>query len=256
MWCDILGIKSVDAICGFLRARRSFLARRPSARPGGGRCSGAESACRRCSRARSITAFANLLRSLPPRDFDFRQVVRMGSRHAEKCVFAINNTGIFLTLSHRLDENLSITALQLFDPLIKRENLPAISRGDRPRICPIDPRGSAPRPVRPARVVQRRRARVRDSPPARGGRRGRIRRLRDRYMDPRLSRNASVGSDRNLRTSPIGGGWSCWTGPRSRSGRKSFWDFIADRAIVRRFYRRRQIANTVPEPRLCRGAGL
>ena len=92
------------------------------------RCSGGESICRRSSRHAALIAFADLLRSLPPRDFDFRQIVRMGSRHSEKAVFAINNTGIFLTLSHRLSEDLSITALQLFDPLIKRENLPATSR--------------------------------------------------------------------------------------------------------------------------------
>lgn len=48
----------------------------------------------------------------------------MGSRHAERTIFAINNTGIFLTLSQRLNEGLSVTALQLFDPSIEREKLP------------------------------------------------------------------------------------------------------------------------------------
>ena len=48
----------------------------------------------------------------------------MGSRRAERSIFAINNTGIFRTLSQRLDESLSITALQLFDPSVERDKLP------------------------------------------------------------------------------------------------------------------------------------
>lgn len=49
----------------------------------------------------------------------------MGSRSARRTVFAIHNTGIFLTLSQRLDADLSITALQLFDPLIPMDEAPA-----------------------------------------------------------------------------------------------------------------------------------
>ena len=48
----------------------------------------------------------------------------MGPHYGDRNIFAINNTGIFLTLSQRLNEDLSITALQLFDPLIQTDNLP------------------------------------------------------------------------------------------------------------------------------------
>ena len=196
--------------------------------------------------ARSITAFANLLRSLPSRDFDFRQVVRLGSRLAERSIFAINNTGIFLTLSHRLNEKLSITALQLFDPLIQRENLPATveetAREYVQLIREVQPRGpyavlgwcnGGTLAFETARQLEEVGEAISDVF------------LIDAWIPGYLERLGWLQSkiaDLAYRWGFVMLDWA-----KVRSGRKSFWDFIADRAIVRRFYRRSQIADTIPD---------
>ena len=124
IWCEILGIESVDASADFFElGGHSLLAARLLARVEA--VFGHRISMSALFESPGFTAFANLLRSLRQQDFDFREVVRMGPRHAERTIFAINNTGIFLTLSQRLNEDLSITALQLFDPLIQTDNLPS-----------------------------------------------------------------------------------------------------------------------------------
>jgi thioesterase domain-containing protein len=197
--------------------------------------------------SRSITAFANLLRSLPSRDFDFRQIVRMGSRLAEKSILAINNTGIFLTLSHRLNEKLSITALQLFDPLIQRENLPATveetAREYVQLIREVQPRGpyallgwcnGGTLAFETARQLEDAGEVISDVF------------LIDAWIPGYLER---LGWPRSkLADFVYRWGFVMLDWAKVRSGRKSFWDFIADRAIVRYFYRRSQIANATPEP--------
>ena len=155
--------------CGFLRAGWSLLARCPSARPSGGgvRASNQHVGAVRVTQSslHSRTCFVPSARgtSTSARLCGWDRAMR------EQSIFAINNTGIFLTLSHRLNEDLSITALQLFDPLIKRENLPATIEETARRICPVDPRGSGPRPICLAGMVQWRHAGVRDGPSTRGG---------------------------------------------------------------------------------------
>jgi amino acid adenylation domain-containing protein len=123
IWCEILGVESIDPSADFFDlGGHSLLAARLLARveAATGRRVGLSS----LFDSSGFKAFANLVRSTNPRDFDFRQVVRMGARQAERSIFAINNTGIFLKLSRRLNEDLSIAALQLFDPRIQRENVP------------------------------------------------------------------------------------------------------------------------------------
>ena len=128
----------------------------------------------------------------------------------EQSIFAINNTGIFLTLSQRLNEDLSITALQLFDPLIQTDNLPATIEETAGQYAPVDPRNSAQRPLRPAGMVQWRHAGIRDSPSARGGWRSCIPRLPDRHMDsglsqtPRLAAIETRGLHLSVGVNPVG----------------------------------------------------
>lgn len=246
MWREILGIESVDPTLDFFElGGHSLLAARLLARVEV--VFGRRISLSALFERRSFTAFANLLRSLPPRDFDFRQVVRMGSRHAEKCVFAINNTGIFLTLSHRLNENLSITALQLFDPLIKRENLPETveetAREYVQLIRGVQPRGpyallgwcnGGTLAFETARQLEEAGEVVSDVFLIDGWIPGYLKRLG--WLRSKLA-------DLAYRWGFVMSGWA-----KVRSGRKSFRDFIAERAIVRRFYRRGQVINTICEP--------
>ena len=151
-------------------------------------------------------AFANSLRSLRPREFDFRKVVRMGPRQAEQSIFAINNTGIFLTLSQRLNEDLSITALQLFDPLIQTDNLPGTieeAAGQYLRLIrEIQPEG----PYALLGWCNGGTLAFEISPSTRGGWRGCLPRLPDRRMDSRLSQTPRLAAIEARATTPIGGG--------------------------------------------------
>jgi thioesterase domain-containing protein/acyl carrier protein len=246
IWSEILGIESVDANSDFFElGGHSLLAARLIARVEA--VFGRRVSLSALFESRSITAFANLLRSLPPRDFDFRQIVRMGSAHGEKGIFAINNTGIFLTLSHRLGEHLSITALQLFDPLIKRENLPATveetAREYVQLIREVQSRGpyallgwcnGGTLAFETARQLEEVGERVSDVF------------LIDAWVPGYLENAGWLRS----KLASLSYRWGLvmldWT--KVRSGQKSFWDFVADRAIVRRLYRRGQISNTIPEP--------
>ena len=252
IWCEILGVKSVDASADFFElGGHSLLAARLLARVEA--VFGRRISCRRSSSHPVSGAFANLLRSLRPRDFDFREVVRMGSRHAERSIFAINNTGIFLTLSQRLDESLSITALQLFDPSIQIDNLPGTIEETAGQYLRLIREDSARRPLRAAGMVQWRHAGVRDSPSARGGWRGCIPRLPDRRMDSRLSQTSWLASieTRGLHLSL--GVDPGMTGPRCVPGKSLSGTFLPIAATVRRFYRsrsdRRGSSPNLPMPR-------
>jgi amino acid adenylation domain-containing protein len=245
MWCEILGIESVDMNSDFFElGGHSLLAARLLARVE--TVFGRRISLSTLFESRTIAAFANLVRSLPPRDFDFRQVVRMGTRQAEPSIFAINNTGIFLTLSKRFRGDLSITALQLFDPLIQRENPPTTveetAREYVRLIREVQPRGpyallgwcnggglafeTAVQLEEAGEVVSNVF-------------------LIDAWIPGYLKRLGWLRS--NLADLAYRWGFIMLDWARVRSGRKSFRDFIADRSIVRRFYRRGQTVNTGPE---------
>jgi amino acid adenylation domain-containing protein len=246
IWREILGVESVDANSDFFElGGHSLLAARLIARVEA--VFGRRINLSALFAARTLIAFASLLRSLPPRDFDFRQIVRMGSSHSEKGVFAINNTGIFLTLSHRLGEDLSITALQLFDPLIKRENLPATveetAREYVQLIREVQARGpyallgwcnGGMLAFETAHQLEEVGERVSDVF------------LIDAWVPGYLERAGRLRSKLASLNYRLGLVMLDWT--KVRSGRKSLWDFLADRAIVRRFFRRGQTANTISEP--------
>ena len=193
IWCEILGVKSVDASADFFElGGHSLLAARLLARVEA--AFGHRISMSALFESPGFTAFANLLRSPRQQDFDFREVVRMGSRHAERTIFAINNTGIFLTLSQRLNESLSITALQLFDPSIERDKLPVTieeTAGQYVRLIrEIQPTG-------PYALVGWCNGGTLAFETARqllGGWRGCIARLPDRHMDSRLFQTSWLAS--------------------------------------------------------------
>ncbi len=68
---------------------------------------------------------AGLLEGSDTRKYDFRQVVRLQASGAKQPLIAINNTGIYYTLSKRLGPDRPFTTLQLFDPALSAESLPS-----------------------------------------------------------------------------------------------------------------------------------
>ena len=75
--------------------------------------------------APSLAEQAGLLENRDARDYDFRQVVRLQAGGSKQPLIAINNTGIYYTLSKRLGPDQPFTTLQLFDPLLPAESLPS-----------------------------------------------------------------------------------------------------------------------------------
>jgi amino acid adenylation domain-containing protein len=240
VWCEILGIESVDASADFFElGGHSLLAARLLARVEA--VTGHRISLSALFESPGFRAFANLLRSLRPREFDFRKVVRMGPRHARQSIFAINNTGIFLTLSQRLNEDLSITALQLFDPLIQTDNLPGTIEEAAAQylrlIREIQPGGpyallgwcnGGTLAFEIARQLEE------------VGEVVSLVFLIDTWIPDyhkRLGWLRSGLARYSYRWGLIRNDWALM-----RSGQKSFWDFIADRPSVQLFYRRRKKA--------------
>jgi amino acid adenylation domain-containing protein len=246
IWREILGVKSVDGSADFFElGGHSLLAARLLARVEG--AFGHRISMSALFESPGFSAFLNLLRSPREQDFDFREVVRMGSRHAERAIFAINNTGIFLTLSQRLNESLSIAALQLFDPAIERERLPVTIEETAAQyvrlIREIQPTGpyalvgwcnggtlafeTAHQLLEAGEVVSRVF-------------------MIDTWVPgyfKRLGRFRSKLADYSYRWQLILADWAT-----VKSGKKSLWGFIADRSTVRRFFRREQVAEAGAEP--------
>ena len=240
IWCEILGIESVDASADFFElGGHSLLAARLLARVEA--VTGRRISLSALFESPGFRAFANLLRSLRPREFDFRKVVRMGPHHAKQSIFAINNTGIFLTLSQRLNEDLSITALQLFDPLIQTDNLPGTIEEAAAQylrlIREIQPGGpyallgwcnGGTLAFEIARQLEE------------AGEVVSLVFLIDTWIPDyhkRLGWLRSELAHYSYRWGLIRNDWALM-----RSGQKSFWDFIADRPSVQLFYRRRKKA--------------
>ena len=247
IWCEILGIESVDESADFFElGGHSLLAARLLARVEA--ATGRQIGLSALFESPGFKAFANLVRSLRPREFDFRKIVLMGPRHAKQTIFAINNTGIFLTLSQRLNKDLSITALQLFDPLIRTDNLPATIEEAAGQYVQLirqnQPRGpyallgwcnGGTLAFEIARQLEEA-----------GETLSRVF-LIDAWIPgyhKRLGWLRSAIAHNSYRWGLIRNDWAA-----VRSGQKSFWDFIGDRPTLRLFYpRRRQIAEVFPEP--------
>ena len=75
--------------------------------------------------APTLVEQARLLERGDAREYDFRQVVRLQANGVKQPLIAINNTGIYYTLSKRLGPNRPFTTLQLFDPSLPAESLPS-----------------------------------------------------------------------------------------------------------------------------------
>lgn len=246
LWRDILKVDSVDGNSDFFElGGHSLLAARLLAR--------VESVFgRRISMstlfdARTLAVLANQIRSRHGRDFDFRQVVRMGVRDAKKQIFAIHNSGIFMNLAKRLDGDTSITAVQLFDPKMQKDNFPATLEETAAQyvrlireICPTGPytllgwcNGGA-LAFETARQLWEMGEEISHLFIVDAWIPGYMRRLG--WLRGKLS-------DYNYRWQQILGDWS-----RARSGEKSYWNFVADRSIFRFFVRRKPDSPALDDP--------
>jgi thioesterase domain-containing protein/acyl carrier protein len=246
IWREVLGVESVDASADFFElGGHSLLAARLLARVEA--VFGHRISMSALFESPGFAAFANLLRSPRQQNFDFRQVVRMGPRHAERTIFAINNTGIFVTLSQRLSEDLSITALQLFDPSSQRDNLPATIEETADRyvrlIREIQPRGpyvligwcnGGTLAYETARQLQQA-----------GDVVSRVFVI-DTWIPGYFKRLGWLRSKLAYYTYRLGLILIDWA--KVRSGQKSFWRFVANRTTVTRLYGRGKIAKAVAEP--------
>ncbi len=124
IWCAVLGLETIDKSADFFDlGGHSLLAARLLARVEA--VFGRRISLSALFDAPSFAGFAQLLQSSDHREFDFRQIARLQPRSTEPGIFAINNTGIYLTLSRRLGERLPVTALQLFDPSFPTGPMPA-----------------------------------------------------------------------------------------------------------------------------------
>lgn len=75
--------------------------------------------------ARSVQAQAKMLAGNAPRQYDFRQVVRLRPTGSRPPLIAVHNTGVYYYhLAGRLDADQPLTALQLFDPSLEHQKLP------------------------------------------------------------------------------------------------------------------------------------
>ena len=123
IWCNVLGLDAIDKSADFFDlGGHSLLAARLLARVEA--VFGRRISLSTLFDTTNFAAFAKLLQTPEHREFDFRQIVRLQPRSTKCGIFAINNTGIYLTLSRRLGENLPLTALQLFDPSFPTGPLP------------------------------------------------------------------------------------------------------------------------------------
>jgi len=124
MWSAVLGISITDKHANFFESGgHSLLAVRLLARieaEFGRRFSLAT-----LFKAPTLAEQAGLLERIDARDYDFRQVVRLQANGTKQPLIAINNTGIYYTLSKRLGPDRPFTTLQLFDPSLPPESLPA-----------------------------------------------------------------------------------------------------------------------------------
>ena len=122
LWAQLLGHDSIDPTANFFElGGHSLLAARMLAR--------VESQYGRritlgaLFRAPSVRGLARLLRT-EPRDFDFRQMVRLQADGTRPPLIAINNTGVYYMLAKRLGPDQPLTSLQVFDPSARRASLP------------------------------------------------------------------------------------------------------------------------------------
>jgi non-ribosomal peptide synthetase component F/thioesterase domain-containing protein len=74
--------------------------------------------------APTIHGLAKALARSDPREFDFRQMVKIQPQGSKPPLIAINNTGIYYGLAKSLGVDQPVTSLQLFDPSVKSATMP------------------------------------------------------------------------------------------------------------------------------------
>jgi non-ribosomal peptide synthetase component F/thioesterase domain-containing protein/acyl carrier protein len=74
--------------------------------------------------APTLQELAQLLSQENPREFDFRQVVKIQPNGSRRPLIAINNTGIYYGLAKSLGAEQPVYSLQLFDPSVAHSALP------------------------------------------------------------------------------------------------------------------------------------
>src|SRR5580704_2605003 len=122
LWGELLGSEVTDPRANFFElGGHSLLAARMLARVE--KQYGRRITLAALFRAPSVRGLARLLRSAP-RDFDFRQMVRVQADGANPPIIAINNTGVYYLLAKRLGAQQPVTSLQVFDPSVRRATLP------------------------------------------------------------------------------------------------------------------------------------
>lgn len=122
IWSELLGQEEIDPSANFFElGGHSLLAARMLARVE--KAYGRRITLAALFRAPSIRGLARLLRSAP-RDFDFRQMVRLQADGTYPPIIAINNTGVYYLLAKRLGAQQPVTSLQVFDPSVRRSSLP------------------------------------------------------------------------------------------------------------------------------------
>ncbi len=122
LWSELLGAQVIDPRANFFElGGHSLLAARMLARVE--KQYGRRITLAALFRAPSVRGLARLLRSTP-RDFDFRQMVRLQADGTNPPLIAINNTGVYYLLAKRLGAQQPVTSLQVFDPSVRRATLP------------------------------------------------------------------------------------------------------------------------------------
>ena len=123
IWSTVLGVPVTDKLANFFEiGGHSLLAIRLLARIDAE--FGRRFSLATLFKAPRLIEQAELLNRNDTRDYDFRQVVQLQAGGTKQALIAINNTGIYYTLSKRLGSDRPFTTLQLFDPSLPAESLP------------------------------------------------------------------------------------------------------------------------------------
>lgn len=123
IWAEMLGIPAVDATANFFElGGHSLLAARMLTRVE--REFGRRITLAALFRSPDIRGLAQAINT-DERSFDFRQVVKLQANGSRPPLIAVNNTGVYYLLARRLGEDQPVTSLQLFDPSIKGQAVPA-----------------------------------------------------------------------------------------------------------------------------------
>jgi amino acid adenylation domain-containing protein len=123
MWLSMLGLESIETTDNFFEmGGHSLLAARMLTRLQS--VFGRRVKLATLFAAPTIRELAKILSQPDPREFDFRQMVKVQPQGSKPPLIGINNTGIYYGLARCLGEDQPVTSLQLFDPSVKTATLP------------------------------------------------------------------------------------------------------------------------------------